>query len=303
MANANTWTALQTFAYSSSTSYSSFITASTTNGYFGTLSLNGTDLQTSLNAKQNTISTAVNSVLSTDASGNIVATSTPTFGYFNATSTNATSTIAGGLNIENGGFVYDYSSGNVGIGTAAPRAKLHVSGNIALPNAGQIQFDDGTGTYIKQIAEAGNGLEFYAGSVGSVKAIDISGAGTTQIGSAWFAGNLIGAVGIGTTTPTNKLTIADSAASQLSLSDSAGIAQWAFRNAGGNLYFATTTVAGTATTTTSALSILGSSGYVGIGTANPGGIFEVFPAGAGRTRGALLVNDKNVTIGVLSSTP
>src|SRR3990167_2236496 len=41
--------------------------------------------------------TAINSVLSTNASGVITATSTPTFGHFNATSTTATSTIAGNL--------------------------------------------------------------------------------------------------------------------------------------------------------------------------------------------------------------
>src|SRR3990167_3261134 len=43
--------------------------------------------------------TAINSILSTDVNGNIVATSTPTFGYFNATSTTATSTIAGNVKV------------------------------------------------------------------------------------------------------------------------------------------------------------------------------------------------------------
>ena len=73
-----------------------------------------------------------------------------------------------------------------------------------------------------------------------------------------------GNVGIGTTTPTNKLTITDTANPQLTLSADAGVSQWAFRNAGGNLYFATTTVAGTATTSTSALSIF-NNGNVSIG--------------------------------------
>jgi hypothetical protein len=39
------------FTYSSSTIYSSFIISSSTQGYFGSLSLNGTDLQTTLNSK------------------------------------------------------------------------------------------------------------------------------------------------------------------------------------------------------------------------------------------------------------
>jgi hypothetical protein len=76
---------------------------------------------------------------------------------------------------------------------------------------------------------------------------------------------------LGTTTNTaiSHLTVSSSTAPQLSLSAGAGIAQWVQRNAGGNLYFATTTVAGTSTTTTSALSILGSNGRVGIGTTSP----------------------------------
>ncbi|PIR40325.1 MAG: hypothetical protein COV33_00350, partial [Candidatus Zambryskibacteria bacterium CG10_big_fil_rev_8_21_14_0_10_34_34] len=40
--------------------------------------------------------------------------------YFHATSTNATSTIAGGLNIGNGGLVYDFSTGRVGVATTSP---------------------------------------------------------------------------------------------------------------------------------------------------------------------------------------
>lgn len=61
-------------------------------------------------------------------------------------------------------------------------------------------------------------------------------------------------VGIGTSTPIYKLTVASSTA----LTDGAGIAQWITRNAGGNLYFSTSTIAGTATTSISALEISGS---------------------------------------------
>lgn len=65
---------------------------------------------------------------------------------------------------------------------------------------------------------------------------------------------------IGTTTDSGiaNLTIASSTSLQLLLSSGKGFAQWGVRNAGGNLYFATTTVAGTATTTTAALSLMGS---------------------------------------------
>jgi hypothetical protein len=39
LSNPNTWTGLQTFNYASTTKYASFVTASSTNGYFGTLTL------------------------------------------------------------------------------------------------------------------------------------------------------------------------------------------------------------------------------------------------------------------------
>ncbi len=47
-------------------------------------------------------------------------------GYFTATTTTATSTFAGGLTVDTSGLVYDYSTGNVGIGTTSPFAKLAV---------------------------------------------------------------------------------------------------------------------------------------------------------------------------------
>jgi len=57
---------------------------------------------------------------------------------------------------------------------------------------------------------------------------------------------------------------------QLALSAGAGIAQWTMRNAGGSLFLATTTVAGTATTSISALSILNTSEFI------VRGIFQFF---------------------------
>lgn len=75
-------------------------------------------------------------------------------------------------------------------------------------------------------------------------------------------------VGVGTTTPTAQLTIASSTNWQLALSQGLGVLQWVVTNLGGNLYLSTTTVAGTATTSISALEIAGN----GFGTTTVRGL-------------------------------
>jgi hypothetical protein len=163
-----------------------------------------------------------------------------TFTSFNATSTTATSTIQGFLDVN-------------GTGTSATStfaSNLWVKGTLRT----------GTGTmYLHDTA-----LQSSDGN------LVLSRNSTSYING--------GNVGIGTTTIASSpstLTVASTTGSQLALSAGAGIGQWAFRNAGGNLYFATTTVAGTATTTTSALTILGANGSAGVGTTSPWGKFSV----------------------------
>ena len=89
-----------------------------------------------------------NKWLSIDNTGNVgIGDSTPTYkldvtgvgrftglvdaANFIATSTSATSTFAGGLAVETSGLVYDYSTNNVGIGTASPLTKLSLGSDLA----------------------------------------------------------------------------------------------------------------------------------------------------------------------------
>ena len=94
-------------------------------------------------------------------------------------------------------------------------------------------------------------LYLESGSTNATNKYGVYQSGATEIN--YLAGKL----GIGTTTPTWLLNPSSATASQLALSEGAGIAQWTFRNAGGNFYLSTTTVAGTATTSISALEIAG----------------------------------------------
>ena len=98
----------------------------------------------------------------------------------------------------------------------------------------------------------------------------------------WNAGNtlltqstgklaLTGAIlGVGTSTPRWNIQSASSTGPQLALSDgSATSAHWTMRNAGGNLYFATSSPTTFATSTASALTILSASNNVGVSTTSP----------------------------------
>lgn len=81
--------------------------------------------------------------------------------------------------------------------------------------------------------------------------------------------------GIGTTTPKYLLQLASSTAPQLALSDGSLTSNhWTMRNAGGLLYFATSSPSTFATSTTAALTI-DTNGNLGVGTTSPWRTFSV----------------------------
>ncbi|MFA4834123.1 MAG: hypothetical protein WC619_04750, partial [Patescibacteria group bacterium] len=182
------------------------------------------------------------------ASG-FTATSSISAPYFTATGAAATSTFAGGLAVETSGLVYDYSSGNVGIGTAAPNTPLTIDAG-AIEKF--IQFKRSDASTLWNIGSDSGGTLFGFGIyAGDTQLLDISTDGGVALGSyagvneATANGIIIsGNVGIGTTTPWGKLSVN---------SDEIGIAPQF--------------VIGSSTKTDF---IVTNAGRVGIGTASPG---------------------------------
>ncbi len=157
---------------------------------------------------------------------------------FTATSTSATSTFAGGFVIETSGFVYDYSSNNVGIGTAAPIQRLTVGSPESLTQSNNdfALFDTGS-TYITTRdttndvestfgSDSSNGTNIYSVTnhaitfgTNNTQKLKLSAAGGLSLGSTYYstdagAGNSIieGRLGIGTTTPFRTLSVTNTSA-------------------------------------------------------------------------------------------
>lgn len=188
------------------------------------------------------------------------------------------------------------TAGTVGVGAAStPLAKFQVFTDSDTDNPG------GTSVYSTKYAVIGPGQ--YDGLAFSKTAGGRAYITSLQPGAAWnslgfqasdyqfyISGGSsssavltnAGRLGLGTTTPTYLLNPYSATAPQLALSAGAGIAQWVMRNAGGNLYFATTTVAGTATTTVAALEVR-----------NSGSVYMPFTGSSGSSQTGYWCYDAN----------
>lgn len=143
---------------------------------------------------------------------------------------------------------------------------------------GQILIPDGTGSApsISFLDDPNNGIGSPANDIFAIYTNGLE---------RFRADDGTGRSAFGTTTPAlGILTLASSTGQQLVLGDAtAGDAQWGIRSAGGNLYFSTTTVAGTATTSSAALTIFSSgvpSMTIGTSTSNGAGCMTALKNGS-----------------------
>lgn len=286
----STSTRTSIFPYASSTIYSSFLTSSSTFGFFGSLTVStttagcaafmSTGLLVSTGAGCGTGSggtSAFEIATTTDIAQSQVAYISKTSGRTTLASV-ATSSITSGasITVTNGTSAYVLGSqpsfainlGNTNTWTVLQNFNYSSSTLYSSFVTSSSTFDN-VGTLALSTSTLGC-LEVGAGGVLFSKGTACgSSAGLTSY-DAWthstqypFNSATTSRISISTTTSYYTFTVASTTGPQIALADgTAGIAEWVFRNAGGNFYLATTTVAGTATTSTSALTINGTSGLL-----------------------------------------
>lgn len=128
LANANSWSALQTFA-NSSTTLASFGYASSTLGYFGTLNIPS-------------LGTAAGAFLAVDATGKVIATTTPSAGYSPIGTTGQFPYFSGTNTLTATSSIFLGVQGNIGIGTTGPAFALDLQGTTSLAAYYATRFSD-----------------------------------------------------------------------------------------------------------------------------------------------------------------
>ena len=178
-------------------------------------------------------------------------------GYLQFSTTGAGGAVAERMRID--------SSGNVGIGTSSPSAKLQVSGTAIIgastSGAAQVALNTGGGTSTKFIE-----LYYQSGSPSS-STTDYGHIQAGYQGSYWT--NLAlnpngGNVGIGTSSPTNKLTV----------NGGIDFTGSSFSGSGTGIWQQTTNVLGFVTAGSNRV-VIDATGNVGIGTNTPSGKLDV----------------------------
>lgn len=175
-----------------------------------------------------TISGIPSALLSTDATGNVVATTTLASSYLSLPQGYTLRGSAGGA-AEATSTLFVASNGNVGVGTVAPSYGLDVSGtamfrttNVVLRNASPSTsytgfYIDNNGQSRVQYRDGSGNAKWEVGHGGSSANYDYSIYNDVTPGYDFYIQASTGNVGIGTTSPDNKLVLTDTNSSILKL--------------------------------------------------------------------------------------
>ena len=181
-------------------------TASSTNLFSQTAALGTLTLATALPVSSGGTGAAIFGqgwIYSSGGTGSLAASTSPTVNYIVATSTAATSTIAGGFAVNTSGLVYNWGSGWTGVGTANPSRLFNVFGTAANPQE-RISYSstaytelqtDAAGDYLiapsSGIVEIANGtLQVCSNSVCATPTVALSGAGNFSVENRLVAGSI-----------------------------------------------------------------------------------------------------------------
>ncbi|MDP2705447.1 MAG: DUF5011 domain-containing protein [Patescibacteria group bacterium] len=133
--------------------------------------------------------------------------------YFHATSSTATSTFAGGLTVDGSTFVVDYSSGNVGIGTATTTALFTVYGTNPIAHIRSSSLNDNANSPAIELTES-TGTEDYGFQIKYLAQSNRFEINTDSSGSNGFGQNAVSIMrethnfGLGSTSPYAKFSVA-----------------------------------------------------------------------------------------------
>jgi hypothetical protein len=246
------------------------IASSTVLGTTDRLTISGTGLVTLANLLATASSTlqnftALNSTSTNATTTNLFSTTASSTNLF-ATALNAGNSILGAITsaLINSQTISSTASFTGTVGVATSLTSPIVIGGSAAGSTLSLRSTSGVGT--------SDAIIFQIGNNGGTEAARITNGSFT---------------GFGTTTPQWQLQLASSTRSQLTLSDPSLLTNnhWSFRNAGGNLYFATSSPLTFATSTYTSFSISGTTGNVGIGTPDPGSKLDILePASSAQLR-------------------
>jgi len=206
--------------------------------------------------------------------------------------------------------------GNVGIGTASPTVKLSVNGSVSIgpqdstQEGGQINWNPANGGFAQWYQDIyQNRMRFWANTTGSGDTLVLTNTGDVAIaGSAMYA-KFNGNVGIGTTTPSQKLFIAGNLSVQgeggYNEAGERGIVYLGDTNAYITSVFGSGVRIG-AYNVPDAITLLQSSGNVGIGTSSP--TAKLMINGSLRVQNSsgtlvLYVNDSTGKVGINTTNP